>query len=208
MDIVHPDIEGYLMRLLPPRDEVLLKMEKLAKEKNFPIVGPLVGRLLCQMAKVIGARRVFEFGSGFGYSAYWFSKGMEGQGRVILTDDDAENARMARDFFQRAGLEASMELEVGDAFEIFDRKTGMFDIVFLDCEKERYPEAFDRALPRIRQGGLLIADNLLWFGRVIKRSPEPSVIGIQKFGQLIMTSPQLLTTIVPLRDGVSISLKL
>jgi predicted O-methyltransferase YrrM len=208
MDILHPDLESYLMRLLPTRDEILSEMERRAEKMRFPIVGPLVGRLLSQMARMIGARRVFEFGSGFGYSAYWFLKGMEGQGQVVYTDDEEENARWARDFFQRAGLLSRLQVEVGDAMEIIDRQHGSFDIILIDCEKARYPTAFEKAIPRIRKGGLLIADNVLWSGSVVKPSKEPSTIGIQTYNRRIFADPQLFTTILPLRDGVSISLKL
>lgn len=141
--------------LLSSRNEILLEMERLAAKKRFPIVGPLVGRLLAQMAGAIGARRVFEFGSGFGYSAYWFVKGMNGQGRVVFTDDEEENAQLARGFLKRVGLDSCLQVEVGDALEIIDRQSGTFDIIFIDCDKERYPLAFEKALPRIRPGGLL-----------------------------------------------------
>ena len=208
MDIVHPDIENYLAHLLPSRDPILKEMERLAEKKRFPIIGPLVGRLIGQMARSLGAERVFEFGSGFGYSAYWFLNGMNGRGRVIFTDDEEENARLARDFFKRAGLDSQIQIEVGDAFDIIERQTEPFDIIFVDCEKARYPLAYEKAIPRIRKGGFLIADNVLWFGSVIRPSEDPSVIGIQKFNQLITTAPELLTTILPLRDGVSMSLKL
>lgn len=208
MDIIHPDIEDYLTGLLPSRDEILSEMERLAEKEHFPIVGPLVGRLLAQLARAIEARRVFEFGSGFGYSAYWFLRGMNGRGRVVYTDDDEENARLVRDFFQRAGLISSIEIEVGDALEIIDRQRDLFDIVFIDCEKARYPLALEKALPRLRRGGFLIADNVLWSGSVIRPSDDPSVGGIKKFNQRVTTDPQLFTTVLPLRDGVSISLKL
>lgn len=208
MDIIHPDIENYLMQLIPSRDKILSEMERLAERKRFPIVGPLVGRLLSQLARMIGADRVFEFGSGFGYSAYWFINGMKSRGRVVYTDDEEENASLARDFFQRAGLLSHLQIEVGDALEIIDRQRKAFDIVLIDCEKARYPLAFEKAVPRIRKGGLLIADNVLWSGSVVKASEEPSTIGIQTFNRLIATDPQLSTTILPLRDGVSVSLKL
>jgi predicted O-methyltransferase YrrM len=208
MDILHPDLENYLMRLLPKRDEVLSEMERMAEKMRFPIVGPLVGRLLSQMTRMIGAGRVFEFGSGFGYSAYWFLKGMNGRGQVVYTDDEEENARLARDFFQRAGLLSRLQIEVGDAMEIIDRQDGSFDIILIDCEKARYPTAFEKAIPRIRKGGLLIADNVLWSGSVVKPSEELSTIGVQTFNRRIFSDPQLFTTILPLRDGVSISLKL
>ena len=208
MDIVHPDIESYLSQLLSSQDDILVEMERLAEKKRFPIVGPQVGRLLAQMASLAGARKIYEFGSGFGYSAYWFVKGMNGRGQVVFTDDEHDNARLALEFFKRGGITSCLQVEVGDALEIIRSQHQLFDIIFIDCEKERYPQAFDAAIPRLRQGGLLIADNVLWFGSVVRRSTEPSVIGIQKFTQLITSSPQLLTTILPLRDGVSISLKL
>ena len=207
MDITHPDIEDYLTNLLPSQDEILLEMERLARKKRFPIVGPLVGRVLAQMARAIGARRVYEFGSGYGYSAYWFVKGMNGQGTVVFTDDEPDQAALAQGFFKKGRVDQHVRIEVGDAIEIIDRQSGLFDILFIDCEKARYPLAFEKALPKLRPGGLLIADNVLWFGQVLQRSEEPSVIGIQRFNQLIANDPQLMTTILPLRDGVSISLK-
>jgi len=207
MDIVNPDIEQYLAGLFPSTDPVLKEMERLAEREEFPIVGPLVGRLLALMARLVNGRRVFEFGSGFGYSAWWFLQGMDGKGAVVLTDDEEENAKLARDYFTRAGLNDRAEIHVGDAFEIIDRQPGPFDIILVDCEKARYPLAFEKALPKLRMGGLLIGDNVLWFGKVLTRSEEPSTAGIRQFTRLITTDDRLTTTILPLRDGVSISMK-
>lgn len=207
MDIVNPDIERYLAEVLPSADPVLEEMERHAERDDFPIVGPLVGRLLALMARTIAARRVFEFGSGFGYSAYWFLRGMDDRGTVVMTDDEEGNAKRAHDYFQKAKLTDRVEIHVGDAFEIVDTQTGPFDIVLVDCEKARYPLAFDKALPKLRSGGLLIGDNVLWSGRVLTRSEEPSTLGIQQFTRLITTDTRLTTAILPLRDGVSISVK-
>jgi len=207
MDIVNPDIERYLAGLFPSTDPILKEMERLADREEFPIVGPLVGRLLALMARLVNARRVFEFGSGFGYSAHWFLSGMDGQGTVVMTDDEEENATRARDYFTRAGLSDRVEINVGDAFEIVDRHPGPFDLILVDCEKARYPLAFDKALPKLRAGGVLIGDNVLWSGRVLARSEEPSTLGIQQFTRLITTDSRLTTTILALRDGVSVSVK-
>jgi caffeoyl-CoA O-methyltransferase len=207
MDMVHPEIEAYLDKLFPSTDKILGEMEKLAAERDFPIVGPLVGRLLALLAAAVRARRIYEFGSGFGYSAFWFAKGMEGSGELILTDDDPENAREAREFLKRGFPEGRYEAEIGDAVELIDRTTGSFDIVFIDCDKKRYPVALEKALPKVRKGGLIIADNVLWSGSVLKPSEDPSDVGIQTFNRMISEHPDLQTTVIPLRDGVSVSLK-
>ena len=207
MDIVNAEIEAYLGRLDPPSDPILIAMEAMGHAQRFPIVGPLVGRLLHLCARMIGARRVFEMGSGFGYSTYWFAQAVGPGGTVVFTDDDPGQARQAEDFLRRAGLLDRVRIEVGDAVAILDRTPGPFDVVFMDIEKARYPEACARALPKIRPGGLLLADNVLWFGSVLEESTDPAVLGIQAFTRLILTTPGLVSTVIPLRDGVSVSLK-
>jgi len=207
MDIVDPEIEAYIDHLLPSQDDILKEMEREGEKRRFPIVGPQVGRLLCQMAWLTGARRIFEMGSGFGYSAYWFLKGMPPEGRVILTDDSEENLNRARDYFKKAGLLDRVTLEHGDALEVIEKYPGPFDIVFNDIDKERYPQAFEKALPRIRKGGLLISDNVLWFGSILSASREPDVQGIREYNRLIAETKEVFTSIIPIRDGVSISIK-
>lgn len=208
MDIVHPAIEAYLATLAPPSVPVLREMEARAEQEDFPIVGPLVGRLLAVLAKAIGARRVFEMGSGFGYSGLWFASSLPEAGTVILTDTSKTRAKQAQDYFARAGQSRKLEFRIGDAIDLIQDDTGPFDIVFLDLDKQRYPLAFRTALPKLRVGGLLIADNVLWFGSVVTEDPDPDVVGIKQFGRLLYDTPTIASTVIPLRDGVSVSLKL
>jgi caffeoyl-CoA O-methyltransferase len=208
MEILSSPIENYLQELLPQRDSVLTDMERIAKEKGFPIIGPLVGRLLCQLARLTQARRIFELGSGYGYSAVWFSKGMPADGRIISTDGSAVNARMARQFFGRAGIVEQVDFRVGDALTLLDREAGPFDLILNDIDKHEYPQAFERAIPKLRKGGLLITDNVLWHGRVVSNDLDPSTVGVLKFNELAYHSSEVYTTIIPLRDGVALSLKL
>jgi predicted O-methyltransferase YrrM len=183
-------------------------MEQRAARDNFPVIGPLVGSVLAQYTMLLQARRVFEFGSGFGYSAYWFVKAMGGRGQVVLTEEDAEIARAASGYFHRAQLDHCVVVEVGDAIELIERQQGLFDIIFVDCDKARYPLAFERALPRLRQGGLLIADNVLWHGAVVERQDDPRTLGVHKYNMMSAASEELFTTILPIRDGLSVGLKL
>ena len=207
MDVLHRDIERYLHGLLPERDPVLQAMERFAEERQFPAVGPLVGRFLAQLAHISSARRVLELGSGFGYSAYWWLQGMGAEGKVILTDGSREYAREAQQFFKQAGLDDCIQFEVGDALKTLDRLDGPFDIIFMDIDKPQYPAAFCQALPKLKTGGLFVADNVLWFGSVAnKRDNSPETEAIRAFTKLTY-GPGLHTTVIPLRDGVSVTVK-
>jgi predicted O-methyltransferase YrrM len=206
--IVNPQIEEYLKSLSPADDTILREMEELGKERGFPIVGPLVGRLLLQLALAIGAERIFEMGSGFGYSAYWFAQALGDGGTLFFTEFSDENARLALDFFKRGKIESRIKIQVGDSLSILDRTPGQFDLIFNDIDKENYPSVVDKAFKRLRKGGLLITDNVLWSGRVLRDDDSSSTKGIKEFTRLLLSEKGFLTTIIPIRDGISISLKL
>jgi len=206
-DIVFPFVEKYLEGLETTRDAVLLEMERQAQAGDFPIVGPLVGRMLCLLARSIGAKRIMELGSGFGYSAYWFARALPEDGELILTEGTAQNMAQAREFFRQGGVRCRARFEVGDAFEILDRMPGEFDIIFNDVGKAQYPTAFHKAVPRVRPGGYFISDNMLWGGRVANDPSHPTTQGVLELTRLLFRAPNLYTAILPIRDGVSVSLK-
>ena len=206
--ITSEPVEDYLYSLLPQRDEVLNEMEEQAAKRDIPIVGPAVGRLLHQLALISGARTVFEMGSAIGYSTIWWTRAVGEGGQVIYTDGDRKNANEARGYFERAGVTKQVTVKVGDALEILSEQTQQFDIIFCDVDKEDYPRALRLALPRLRKGGLFVADNVLWSGKVAQKKPaEASTKAIQEFNRLLYSSAELFTTILPIRDGVSVSVK-
>ncbi|MBI4436637.1 MAG: O-methyltransferase [Candidatus Omnitrophica bacterium] len=206
--ILHPEIESYLARTVQHKNPVFQEMEVRAGRENFPIVGPLVGSLLALFAKTIGAKTVFEMGSGYGYSGLWFASVLPEGGKVFMTDGSKRYAEEAKSYFKKAGQEKKCEFRIGDAVELIDEVPGLFDIIFIDMDKARYPIGFREALPKLRKGGCLLADNVLWFGHVLDRNPDEDTRGILEFTRLIYETPQLHSTIIPLRDGVSVSLKL
>ena len=206
--IVNPDIEEYLMGLAPVEDEVLREMEELARKRDFPIIGPLVGRLLYQLTLMIDAKKVFEMGSGFGYSAYWFAKALGEDGYVVYTDLSEKNARLAEQFFKRGGLKEKIKINIVDSVKLLEETEEEFDIIFNDIDKELYPSVVDIAHMRLRKGGLFITDNVLWYGRVLSEDTSPSTKGIKEFTSLLLSRKGFLTTIIPLRDGISLSVKL
>jgi predicted O-methyltransferase YrrM len=205
VNIVDPRLERYLEGLLDDPDPVQREMEELARRRGFPIVGPLVGRLLMLLAKATAARRILELGSGFGYSALWFARALPDDGEIVLTEYDRDDSDRSRDFLAGAGLAGKATFLVGDALQLVNSIAGPFDIVFIDVDKEQYPAALDKALPLLRPGGLLIADNVLWQGRVVdEEPPEPSTAGILEFNRRIHADPRLEVAMVPLRDGLAI----
>jgi caffeoyl-CoA O-methyltransferase len=206
--ILQPQIEGYLEALLPKRPPILAEMEAYAEANHFPIVGPQVGRYLYQMALTIEARRVLELGSGFGYSAFWFALALGEKGRITLTDTSEENLSRAEEHFRRARLESRFKFMVGDALEIARGIDKHFDIVFNDIDKEAYPEALEVAAARLHRGGLFITDNLLWSGRVCNDNPDPATRGVIEFTRRLYADPRFFTTLVPLRDGLAVAIRL
>lgn len=208
MEIVHEKIERYLSALHPVEDTVLREMEALGHARRFPIVGPIVGRILCQYASLLRAETIFEMGSGFGYSTYWFALALPASGQIYHTDTNPEHSRQAREFFRRGGLPAKVHFLTGDALELIDETRGEFDVIFIDIEKENYPEAYEKAKKRLRWGGLLIADNALWGGQVLAKRGDAATEGIKRFNERLAADSDFLTIILPVRDGLSVSLKL
>ena len=200
-------IDQYLAETVPERPPVMQEMEKYAAENGFPIVGPQVGRFLYQLAILTGAKQVVEFGSGFGYSAYWFSLAMGAEGSIVMTDGDAENKRKADDYLARAGLKSQFDFRTGDALQVSADIKGPVDIVFNDIDKEGYPETIDRAAEVVRSGGLFVTDNLLWSGRVADDSPDKTTQSILTFTQRLMGDDRFFTTLVPIRDGLAVALR-
>jgi caffeoyl-CoA O-methyltransferase len=215
VDIVDPRIEDYLRDLLGGEHEVAEAMEKEAEERDFPIVGRTVGVTLEVLTRAIGARRVLEMGSGYGYSAYWFARAVNEAGEVHMTEGDEDNARKAIDYLARAGLADRVRSHVGNALDIIDELEGEFDVIFCDIDKGDYPDAWKKARDRIRVGGLYLCDNVLWSGFVAlpddqiederRRRWTPPV---REHNRLIAADGRYRSTIVPTRDGVMVALRM
>ena len=207
-EITSPEVEKYLYSILPERDAVLAEIEAEALKRDIPIVGPAVGRVLHQLALISGAKKIFELGSAIGYSTIWWARAVGEGGRVVYTDSDRKNADQARGYFERAGVADRITIQVGDALELLSEQKSDWDVIFCDIDKEDYPRAFRLAVPRLRKGGLLVTDNVLWSGKVTQENPsEASTRAIQEFNQLLYGSKDLFTTILPIRDGVAVAVK-
>lgn len=213
MDIVRPEIEDYLRELFDEDHPVAAAMEARAEEHGFPIIGRLVGSTVEVLARAVGARRVLEMGSGYGYSAYWFSRAVGEGGEVHMSEGDAENQRLALAYLAEAGAADRVTSHVGNALDIIDELDGEFDVVFCDIDKGDYPLAWEKARERIRVGGLYLCDNVLWSGRVTGREPEDDVRPgwtqrIREHNEAVAADPRYRATIIPTRDGLMVALRI
>ena len=207
-------VDNYLVELAREQhdDPVLQEMEQRALRLNFPIIDRAVGRFVELQARSIAARRVFELGSGYGYSAYWFARAVGETGEVICTDLDEENAAEAERLLTHAGLWDRVTFHVGEAGSLLAATDGEFDVIFCDADKEHYGDHWRAACERIRVGGLWICDNTLWSGRAATGEAAPdypgSTEGIREHNQLVARDRRYVSSIVPIRDGVMVALRI
>lgn len=202
-------VEKYIYDILPQRDPVLQEMERQASKRDIPIVGPAVARVFFQYARLINAKKIFEMGSAIGYSTIWWARAVGEGGEVFYTDGDPKNANEARGYFQKAGVEKQVRVNVGDALELLSEQKQEFDIIFNDVDKEDYPRVLRLVSSRLRRGGLFITDNVLWSGKVTEQHPQEAwTRAIQEFNRQLYSMKEFFTTILPLRDGLAVSVKL
>lgn len=213
MEFIDEAVSSYLTELAEQDhdDHVLGEMEHRAEEHGFPIVGRAVGRFLELSARSIGARRVMELGSGYGYSAYWFARAVGPDGEVICTDGDPENAVLAERYLEDAGLGRRVRYRVGDALDGMAAEDGEFDVVYCDVDKDGYPDCWRAARERIRVGGLYLCDNVLWSGLVATGGDRDGFEGwteaIREHNALVVEDSRYVTSILPIRDGITVALR-
>jgi caffeoyl-CoA O-methyltransferase len=207
-------VENYLTELagIEHGDAVLTEMEQYADQHGFPIVGRATGRFLEVAARSIGARRVMELGSGYGYSAYWFARAVGEAGEVVCTDGDPANAERAQQYLTQAGVWPRIRYRVGDALAGFAQESGEFDVVYCDVDKDGYPDCWRAARDRIRVGGLWLCDNVLWSGDVATGAErtgglEGWTAAIDECNRLIAADDRYVGSINPVRDGVMVALR-
>lgn len=209
-EIKYDEVQDYLASLVPPREPELQAMEKYAEKHDFPIIGPVCGYYCYQLARMIKARSVFELGSGFGYSTAWFAQAVrENGGGVIhhtVWDDDL--SRMAKEHLSMLGYTALVHFHNAEAVETLRQTPGPFDIIFNDIDKEAYPDSLPVIKEKLRPGGLLIIDNMLWHGQIFDPNDhEESTEAIRRFTRDVTSDPDWIVSLAPVRDGMIIAYK-
>ena len=212
----YPAVQEFLKELVPEREPEMQKMEKYAEEHDFPIIGPAAGYNCYQIARMIRAKSVFEMGSGYGYSTAWFARAVQetcseegsNEGVVYHTVWDEKLSKMAAVHLSRLGFDGLIEYHIAEAVETLQNTPGTFDLIFNDIEKAGYPASLPHIKRKLRSGGVLIVDNILWSGRIFDESDKSaSTEGVREFTRLITNDPDWIVSLLPVRDGLILAYK-
>jgi caffeoyl-CoA O-methyltransferase len=230
-EVLTDEIARFVRAVGPEPDETLREMDEYAEAQGFPHVGPEVGAFLRFVARLADAERIFEFGSGYGYSAYWFAEVLPDEGEIVLTEVDEDELDLAREYMAAGGYDGVARYELGDAVETVEEYDGPFDVVLVDHEKHRYVDAFEAVREKVPVGGVVVADNAITAGpiefekllAVVERAAPQSAPqngeradrppgelnehtqGIADYLERVRTDPAFETIVLPLGEGIAVS---
>lgn len=208
--IAYDKVEDYLASLVPPREPEMQAMEKHAEKHDFPIIGPACGYYCYQLARMLKARSIFELGSGYGYSTAWFAKAVKenGGGVVHHTVWDDELSKQAKDHLSKLGSADIVQFHNAEAVATLRQTPGPFDIIFNDIDKDGYPDSLPVIKEKLRAGGILIIDNMIWHGQILDPNDhEKSTEAIRQFTKTITTDSDWIVSLTPMRDGMIVAYK-
>jgi caffeoyl-CoA O-methyltransferase len=209
-ELSYDKVQEYLTSLVPPREPEMQEMENYAEKHDFPIIGPACGYYCYQLARMIGAKSVFELGSGYGYSTAWFAKAVKenGGGMVHHTVWDEDLSKRAVGHLSKLGSADIVQFHIAEAVETLRQTQGPFDIIFNDIDKEGYPDSLPVIKEKLRPGGILIIDNMLWHGQILDPNDhEKNTEAIRRFTRDITTDPDWIVSLIPARDGMIVAYK-
>lgn len=172
------------------------------------VSGHLQGRFLALISKMIKPQRILEIGTYTGYSAICLAEGLAPLGKLITIDINEELETRVRGYFKEAGLESQIDYRMGDAAEIIPTLNETFDLVFIDADKENYQRYYDLVFAKVATGGFIMADNVLWSGKVVGEKKDKDTRAIMAFNDFVMKDPRVENMLLPLRDGIMLARKL
>lgn len=210
MTLLSQEVAQHIDSLVPTRPAELAEMEAHAAATEFPIIGPAAGQFCYVMARAAGAKRVFEMGSGFGYSTAWFARAVQenGGGEVHHVVWDEALSAQARRWLAMLGYQATVKYHVGEAIETLRGSEGDYDVVFNDIDKQDYPASLPVITEKLRSGGLMIVDNILWSGRIFDPDDHsPATEGVRELTREVTADPRWSVTVAPIRDGLLVARK-
>ncbi len=203
-------VTRYVQDLFAPEDEVLRAVRRRHAQRGLPeiFISPEEAQILVVLLRAVAARRVLEIGSLGGYSGVWIARALPSDGELVTIECDERHAEAARESFEAAGVSGRVTLMEGAAADVLGKIDPWFDAVFLDADKAPLPEYFRAVMPLLRLGGLLLCDNAFLDGRVAAPgADDPDVRGMRAFNRLVAEDPRLVAAAVPVRDGLTVAVK-
>ncbi len=211
MNVSDASIEEYVLSHIDEEPEVLAWLTRethLRTLKPRMLSGHLQGRMLKMFCSMVSAKRILEIGTFTGYSAICMAESLPDDGELHTLEINDEMEEFLDEVFSKSGLSDKIHLHIGDASSIIPGLDGLFDVIFMDGNKRHYSQYFDVVFPKLRLGGLIIADNTLWDGHVLESSNDAQTIGIQKFNDKVVSDERVERVIVPVRDGMTLIRKI
>jgi len=208
MTFFSPDLQRYVESHTSEEPPLLKRLDRETNLKAlYPrmISGHLQGRILSMFSKMIKPQRILEVGTFTGYSAICLVEGLQQGGELITVDKNQEIKEIASNYFEESGTTDRINLIIGDAKKIIPRLDGVFDLVYLDADKENYAHYYDLLIEKVVNGGYILADNVLWYGKVLQESPQKSdreTRGIKEFNQKVQLDERVENILLPIRDGL------
>lgn len=211
MDFPDPRIHAYAEKHTSPESTVLQALNAFTQSEvpmSNMLSGHLQGRFLSLISRLVQPKYILEIGTYTGYSALCFSEGLKDNGMIHTIDLNADMKRIASDYFQRAGVIDRITMHIGDAMEIIPKLKPTFDLVFIDADKANYPNYWDLVIDKVRKGGLIIADNVLWSGKVLSKKKDTRTKALDAYNKKVLADDRVTSILLPIRDGLNIAQKI
>lgn len=213
MDIIHPLIDNYCEEVTSPESEILYNLNR---QTHLQMVNPRMlsghfqGRLLALLSKMIRPKNILEIGTYTGYAALCLAEGLTEDGKLITLDVNEELEEFTQSFFDQSQYAAQIDFRIGNALEIIPNLTETFDLVFIDADKRNYPNYWELIVPKVKQGGFILSDNVLWSGKVVgdKEKFDKDTQILDDYNRMIQADERVENILLPIRDGIMVARKL
>lgn len=205
MDVINPQLQEYAEKHTTIESDLLKKINRDTQANVMMprmLSGQLQGRVLAMISQMIAPSHILEIGTYTGYSALCLAEGLKPNGKLITVDINEELEDRVRKSIEQAGLTKAIDYRIGDATKIIPGLTETFDLVFIDADKENYSRYYDLVFDKVRVGGIILADNVLWSGKVLDQKPDKDTRAILEFNAKVQADGRVENVLLPIRDGI------
>lgn len=198
-------ILDYSRKHSTPESEVLYGLQRATWLKVLrPVMmsGHIQGALLQMISFIMQPKTILEIGTYTGYGTICLAEGLPKDGKIITIDNNEEIVFVQKEFIAKSNLADKIELRQGNALDIIPKLDISFDLIYIDADKKNYPQYYELVLPKLSERGMILADNVLWYGKVVEETNDPTTIALQNFNRQVTADERVVNVLLPLRDGL------